>query len=199
MKFKNVFFLVATMSLAACSPPTFGLKPLYPEIICSKGDCAVNCVKEDCVVDSLRPVLRWEAFLPADKRPDEKQMSKIRTVTYDLNIWLSENDSPSCLIYSRRGLPEPRHEVEEPLLPCASYFWTVRARFLVDGKEKVSEWGVSSRPRFWQDPSKSYGPIKESISDELVRRSPVVPHPNLYRFMAPCPEQAEGRRTPRVP
>jgi hypothetical protein len=198
MKFKNIFFLIVTVSLAACSAPTFGLKPLYPENICTQRNRMIFFTE----VDSLRPVLRWETFRPQGvslRSSEAEAISKIRHITYDLNVWLSENDSPSSLIYSRRGLPEPRHEMEEPFLPCAKYFWTVRARFLIDGKERVSEWGISAWPWFWQDPSKFYKSVKGASGDEIVRRSPVVPHPNLYRFMAPCPEKADEPRTPGIP
>jgi hypothetical protein len=186
MTLKNIFFLTAIVSLTACSAPTFGLKPLYPENICRRHDCEIFFTE----VDSLRPVLRWEAFPPEGLRLSEAEaINKIRYITYDLNVWISENDSPSSLIYSRRGLPEPRHEIEEPLLPCANYFWTVRARFLVDGKERVSEWGISAWPE----------PTGAAAADAIVRRSPVVPHPNLYRFMAPCPGKEEKPRTHGMP
>jgi hypothetical protein len=183
MKLKDIFFLSVIVSLAACSAPTFGLKPIYPKNLCSRpqSDCSI-LFRE---VDSLQPVLRWEVFPSEDVRrsSEAEVINRIRNVTYDLNVWISENDYPSSLIYSRRGLPEPRHKIEEPLLPCAEYFWTVRARFLIDGKERVSEWGISAWPE----------PIEVASAAEVVRRLPVVPHPNLYRFMAPCPEKAEGR------
>jgi hypothetical protein len=181
MRPSNIFLIIVAVSLASCSPTfaTFGLKPLYPEN------------KVHASVDSLQPVLRWEPFPSEGMRATAEQISKIRDITYDLNIWLSENDYPFSLIYTRRGLPEPRHKVEESLLPCAKYFWTVRARFLIDGKERVSEWGISATLLFWQDPSKSDGITV--VSDEFLRRFPVVPHPNLYRFETPfCPEETLG-------
>jgi hypothetical protein len=193
VKIKNILFLIATISLAACLTPTFGLKPIYPKNECSEERLDFTDV------DSLQPVLRWETFPPEGIRSDAEQINNIRDITYDLNMWLSENDSPSYQIYSKRGLTKPQYEMEEPLLPCTRYFWTVRARFLVDGKERVSEWGISARPWFWRDPSKFYGTIKVADGDEIVRRSPVVPHPNLYRFGTPCPERAEGTRTFGIP
>lgn len=193
MKFMNIFFLIAIVSVTACSAPIFGLKPLHPENTCRGGPNSKKLEIPFAEVDSLRPVLRWETFPPEGVRYDAEQIGKVRNITYDLNIWLSEHDSPSFLIYSRRGLPEPRHEMEQPLLPCADYFWTVRARFIIDGKERVSEWGVCARPWFWKDPSKIYD-IDMASAEEIVRRSPVVPHPNLYRFMSPCPKKAEEPR-----
>lgn len=182
MKFEHISLLIATIFLAACvTIPTFGLKPIYPINECGRSGIYFT------EVDSLQPVLRWETFPPEQVRSDAEQISKIRNITYDLKVWLSENNSPSSLLYSRKGLPEPRYEIEEPLLLCARYFWTVRARFLVDGKERVSEWGISARP-----------PLKEVYGDDFIRRSPVVPPPNLYRFETPCPGKAEEGRTPWI-
>ena len=186
MTFKNIFFLAAIVSLTGCLAPTFGLKPIYPTNECTGNDRAIFFTE----VDSLQPVLRWETFPPERLRSSQAEaINKIRHITYDLNVWISENDYPSSLIYSKRGLPEPRHQMEDPLLTCTEYFWTVRARFSVDGKERVSEWGISAWPWFWRDPSKVYPDLKKGSGDEIVRRSPVVPHPNLYRFMTPCPSR----------
>jgi hypothetical protein len=183
MKIKNIFFLIATISLAACAAaPVFGLKPIYPKNECSKERIYFT------EVDSLQPVLRWETFPPEKMQSDEEQMCKIRHITYDLKVWLSVNDSPSSVIYLRRDLPEPQDKIDQPLLPCARYFWTVRARFLVDGKERVSEWGISAWPY-----------LRGVYRDEFIRRSPVVPPPNLYRFETPCPEKAKEGRTYGIP
>jgi hypothetical protein len=188
MKGSRFLIAIVTVSLMGCLPltPTFGLRPYYPE-----NRCVGDKIQFDSV-DSLQPVLRWETYPPKAMQPAAEQMGRIHDVTYDLNIWRSENESPSSIIYSRRGLPEAQHKMEEALQPCEGYFWTVRARFRVDGKERVSEWGVSARPWVWRDPSKLYGPTSVSY-DEMVRMSPVVPHPNLYRFETPCPERDEER------
>ena len=193
MKIKNIFFLIATISLASCLTPTFGLKPIYPINECNEERMYYSDVHP------LQPFLRWETFPPEGMWSDAAGINNIKDITYDLNMWLSEDDYPSSLVYSKRGLPGPQHKMEEPLLPCARYFWTVRARFLVDGKERVSEWGISARPWFWRDPSKFYGAIKTVDGNEIVRRSPVVPHPNLYRFETPCPERAEAERNSGIP
>jgi hypothetical protein len=43
-------------------------------------------------------------------------------------------------VYARSELPEPSHQVETPLLPSAKYFWTVRARLMLDGVTRVTPW-----------------------------------------------------------
>ena len=100
MRPSNIFLIIIAVSLASCSPTfkTFGLKPLYPEN------------KVHAYVDSLQPVLRWEPFPSEGMRADAEQISKIRDITYELNIWLSENDYPVSLIYVRtpKSLPGKR-------------------------------------------------------------------------------------------
>ncbi len=106
-------------------------------------------------VDSLRPTLRWESFprredLEADR---EGVLRRVNAVTYDLKIWKAmegyqsrriqrqEIAAPGELVYSRTGLPGPSHRVETPLEPSTQYFWTVRARFKINGRSRVTEWG----------------------------------------------------------
>ena len=87
-------------------------------------------------VGSLRPTGRWEAF------PGEN-------VTYDLRIWESKEypttftSMPTVVgevIYEREGLTENVHTLEEALEPDTVYTWSVRARFVKDGKVRVTEW-----------------------------------------------------------
>jgi hypothetical protein len=44
-------------------------------------------------------------------------------------------------VYRRDGLLRPEHVLEEALAPNARYFWTVRARFELDGATRVTGWG----------------------------------------------------------
>jgi hypothetical protein len=187
MKGSRFLLVIVTVCLMGCHPtrPTFGLRPYYPENECDRPNGKIWFAP----VESLQPVLRWETYPPEGMQRAAEQMGRIHDVTYDLNIWRSENETPSSIIYSRRGLPEAQHKIEEALRPCEGYFWTVRARFRVDGKERVSEWGVSTWPWVWKDPSKQYERPTSVSYDEMVRRSPVVPHPNLYRFTTRCPER----------
>ncbi len=64
-------------------------------------------------------------------------------VTYDLRVWRAEDGFPGTLVYQRTALPEPLHIVERPLKPSSDYFWTVRARFQVNGRTRVTPWAVT--------------------------------------------------------
>lgn len=86
-------------------------------------------------LESSRSTLRWETF------PGEK-------VTYDLRIWESKVGSRTqvgAVVYSREGLSENDHTLEISLSPSTTYTWSVRARFVQDGKVRVTEWSKDSR------------------------------------------------------
>ena len=179
------YFLIFTVLVfsTSCSfkAPVFGLKPEYPE---NRTDTDEIVFVE---VDSLRPTLRWESFPRSqDLREDKEGMLYlIKNVIYDLKIWSAEGDYPYAIICSKQGLREPYYRLEEPLKPCSKYFWTIRARFEIDGKLRVTEWGISQ----WGVPHQIYHHIDIGINSPLAlgRRSPIVPNMALYRFKTPCP------------
>ena len=145
-------FLVACVGTPRPAP-VWGLRPEYPEaLVGSVGHPSPFFVE----VDSPQPVLRWQSF----PRPEDSKNEKIKgitNVTYDLRIWRVTGPyrvrHSSLLdlnhyfvafkivepIYEREGLPQPGHKIEEPLEPFRNYFWSIRARFQVDGQTRVSE------------------------------------------------------------
>ncbi len=132
--------LTIGLVLAGCTSPTaiYGLRPQYPEALVAPGP-RVAFVE----VDSRQPTLRWEAFPTDDDRKtdQEGQLAKINNVTYDLRIFRARRGFPAEPIYTRIGLPEPWHTLDSPLEPSTEYFWTVRARFELDGRPRVTPWG----------------------------------------------------------
>ena len=83
---------------------------------------------------SSRPSLHWETF------PGEN-------VTYDLRIWESKVGSRTQVgqvVYKRDGLTENMHTLETWLSSSTGYTWSVRARFIRDGKARVTEWSKAS-------------------------------------------------------
>jgi hypothetical protein len=119
----------------------FGLKPVDPPAEYSaylffypsmpRDDCSVT-------VDSLQPNLRWQ---PLPSTTTEATAPDPSSVTYELKIWEVSHDAPGDLIYRREALRDPSHALEEPLRPATTYFWSIRARFLVDGQPRVADWG----------------------------------------------------------
>ena len=154
-----ILALGLAFTAAGCTTPvvTSGLRPLDPEV--RHGFSRV---------DSYRPTLRWESFprkqdLGADP---EGRLEGIKDVGYDLKIFKEEAGRPGRLVYRRDGLSEPAHKLEQSLGSATKYFWTVRARFTVDGKRRVTEWGIILPPR----------------AKETPRRSPRIPNRNFYRI-----------------
>jgi hypothetical protein len=160
--------LLLILAAGACAEPAryFGLKPEYPPAIARSGGKEALFSR----VESTRPMLAWEAFPPRDASgfniPDET-MRKVKWVVYDLKVYAEDNGSPGRLVEDQRGLAEPHFQFQSPLTPCAKYFWSVRARFQLEGREEATEWGV----------------IATAGRDRWV---PVVPDPGFYRFEIPC-------------
>lgn len=119
------------------------LEPLYPELVPFR-------VRR---VDTLQPTLRWSEFPREIDRQqlDPAVLQKISDVMYDLRIWDEDVDQNSKgrvwtrrwrnrLIYERIGLAAPQHALEVPFAPASRYYWSVRARFVVDGRPMATRW-----------------------------------------------------------
>ena len=154
--------MALVLVMGGCTAPAeiTGLRPLYPE-------ASTGWAK----VETLRPTFRWEKFpRPRDSKPGGELAKGVRNVTYDLRIWRGDRRRPLELVFERKGLTAPEHQLAKPLAPGTRYFWTVRARFEIGGNPRVLEWGTRRR---------SLGMAGEG------RRWPVVPSPFFYRFDTP--------------
>ncbi|NTV70502.1 MAG: hypothetical protein HGA71_10180 [Azonexaceae bacterium] len=123
----------------------FGLSPIYPPTRGAlTGDRIIGAKFEWFAVEGLRPRFKWEAFpRPGDIAAAPDEMSRISNVRYDLLISREENMAPGALVYHREGLPQPEHTINISLQPDSRYFWTVRARFELDGRTRLTEWGAT--------------------------------------------------------
>lgn len=122
---------------------TFGLGPVYPATRGQlSGDPFFSEYFEWKEVDSIRPTLVWQAFpRDSDRKANPVDMTRVANVRYDLVIARERNQAADELVYRREGLSEPRHVLEISLRPDTHYLWSVRARFTLDGRERVTEWG----------------------------------------------------------
>jgi hypothetical protein len=121
----------------------FGLAPIDPV---TRGQLTGDPIFGDrfewTTIDQLRPTLRWQAFpRPSDIVAAPEEMNKVRNVRYDLAIAREQNLAPVEIVYRRRGLIGTEHSLEQPLTRATRYFWTVRARFELNGEERLTEWG----------------------------------------------------------
>jgi hypothetical protein len=120
----------------------FGLAPVDPPTRGTPTGGSLTEWFEWPGVSSLQPVLRWQAFpREADFAAAPAEMRRLQNVTYDLVIARERNLAPAEIVYRRSGLPAPQHRLETPLEPRARYFWSVRARFELDGRPRVTGWG----------------------------------------------------------
>jgi len=99
-------------------------------------------------VDSVKPTLQWKSFptakdIKADKTGD---LGRISEVTYDLKIWKAEDPPNEDIIHGRTQLKNPSHKIESPLIPLTRYFWSVRVRFKLDGRDIETNWSTCCPP-----------------------------------------------------
>jgi len=143
----------------------FGLHPEYPELRWDQVEVACLSCEEIArtassraftEIDTLRPEFRWQPLVGVKQSADDKAPKKIQDVKYEIRLFTAQRrkffvnlmtdyvrigpELVSGPIYSRSGLVNPRHRIEQSLAPCTKYFWTVRAGFRVDGQTRVTEW-----------------------------------------------------------
>lgn len=145
--------------------PAFGLAPIDPTTRGTATGVSLSERFEWVGVESMQPMLRWEPFpRAADLAAAPAEMSRVKDVSYELVIARERNLAPAETVYRRSGLPRPEHRLDRPLESRARYFWTVRARFELDGRPRVTGWG-----------STHY----------VARDSATVPSSASYRFRTP--------------
>jgi hypothetical protein len=129
-------------------------------------------------------------------------------ISYDLRIWevgrphrdrVRRRDTPKPdLIYEKSGIKENQHRVVKKLRPDSLYYWTVRARFLIDDTERLSEWSmITDMPgKVYQGHELPTGcPSWWSLENSfgcsfryLARYYGYIPHYLFYRFSTPIAE-----------
>lgn len=174
--------------------PYYVLQPIYPEprreLLDLRGALSDKYLggiggMKFTWVDSLQPTLRWETFpRPTDVAGVEGNAGRFSDVTYEFQLFKAVIRSPWAgteiyaagpTVYERTGLHEPQHRLEEPLEPCGRYAWTVRARFKLDSKQRVTEWtgGYGANPPWKYRRSMPYQ-LPFSTRYFLFRASPAV-------------------------
>ncbi len=122
----------------------FGLAPINPA---TRGQLTADTIIDRYFdwkeVNSLRPTLTWERFpRSSDMSAEPDTMSRIKQVSYDLIVAQENNLAPDKIVYQKQGINKNGHTLDIALRSNSRYFWTVRARFELDGQEYVTDWGV---------------------------------------------------------
>ena len=115
--------------------------------------------------DVLQPTMSWEPFYGPH-------------VTYELKIWRSGRLGPDDLVYSRTNIKQASHRLETALGPSSLYYWSVRAHFVDQGKDRITEWSRRS--------------VKHSLIAKIVTSgiAALMPDPvdeGFYAFITPPP------------
>jgi hypothetical protein len=192
--------------------PHYVLGPVYPAL-----DTCIFCERpfskrphraigslEFVEVASVQPTLQWERFPRDHDRIDaDGQYHQISNVRYDLRVFDAAIPSstnivlvPARQVYDARDISEPYHKIESGLNACSDYFWTVRARFRLDGQVRVTEWagafdvaGWSEKPWNLRRGLLSYKQPPDWLAAGLTGMRPPVPDgPEwfYYPFRTPC-------------
>jgi hypothetical protein len=152
---------------SSVSVPHYVLSPIYPVLescfFCGEFPFSRPHSTENRLgfveVNSVQPILRWERFpRDYDLIDTEGRDHQITDVRYDLRVFDKAEMAkerkflvPAQLVYGVRDITKAYHKIETGLNMCGEYFWTVRARFKLDGRVRVTEWAGDYR-RVWQHP-----------------------------------------------
>ena len=196
----KVVSLLLVAGLLACGgcaikPDASGFAPVYPQPSFSgfpiKAERACVGAPGSTIdgldwvpVDSLEPILRWAPFpgthysttLPSKTVPFvDVDPARVSDVTYQVRIWQEQNDQLGELVFECDRVAGTSCKVEPPLRAKTHYYWSIRARFKLDGNERISEWTVSQQPC-------CHGFF---CGRDSARAIGAVPALNAYRFVTP--------------
>ena len=160
--------------------PYYVLAPEYPSVEYSSTPFGATDASypnvEISAVATMPPTLRWEQFPRSweSAGPDGTRPA-ITNVSYELKVFdLLRGEAwpqPGQEVYRATDLAHPEHRITVDLRPCTEYFWTVRARFELSGRTRVTEWAGAYQP--------ALGPGQEPWK---LRRSASVPRPSWFYF-----------------
>jgi hypothetical protein len=124
--------------------PVYVLRPTEPPIL---NQSYVNLKsRRGYPLGELQPSLRWEAWPRGFDIVPGNEPGQAQQVRYDLRIF----GAPGIVVYERRGIIEAEHRLEQPLELCQTYWWTVRARFMLNGAPRATEWTGAYNPWWWR-------------------------------------------------
>ena len=86
------------------------------------------------------------------------------------------------VVYSRERLVDAWHTLDAPLEPSSDYFWSVRAHFVQDGKQRVTEWS-----RYSLTPTKVTNALTMGIAS-LIPKTPGLPMVDMFYPVQDAPQ-----------
>ena len=141
-----------TLSSAIAWIPHYSLAPVYPPVELKLGLQDRSVALLSFAVVGQQPTFEWESFpRKFDGDLATTGNSRIANVRYEVRIFDAVKDEnserramiPNNQVYEANDIGEPFYTIGQALESCAQYFWTVRARFRLDGKERFTHWAAS--------------------------------------------------------
>ena len=178
--------------------PHYVLSPIYPVLdmcfFCEGHPSRAIGNLEFVAVDSIQPTLQWESFPRVyDVINIDGLSQQITDVRYELRIYNAGKPVhsfyggligvPTQLIYDVRDIYSPYHKIGSGLDACKRYFWTVRARFKLDGRSRVTEWAGAFDVADWS--SRPWN-LRKGIVEYKMGMMPDGPEWFYYPFSTPC-------------
>lgn len=160
---------------------TWGLSAEYPQTWGALADSELLAGLVWNKVDTLQPELRWEKFPRAvDFETAPAEMARVSNVTYDLVVAIENRNAPLRVVYRREAIGASSHRLETALEPSRRYFWSVRARFELDGRAHVTEWSRASGNALLEGRALEAWAVEPLLDAQFAS-----PHSGSYRFSTP--------------
>lgn len=131
-------------------------------------------------LSSLNPTFRWETF-PREFDDFTMVGRDPEDVTYEFRLYegkvipVGARDvvAPLRVLHTARGLKDNYYEYPHELTPCTWYFWTVRAKFYLNGYPRIIAWTEVYDSSSEVEVYPSYKKKRNRTGDSKARRWPV--------------------------
>jgi hypothetical protein len=108
------------------------------------GNCGLGALgPKDNMAEDISPLLSWQSFpRESDFSAAAVDMKRVKNVKYDLIVGSGDNGETPEIIYQIEGLTDTSHKLPVRLNSNTRYFWSVRARFDLKGRLRVTDWAT---------------------------------------------------------
>lgn len=109
------------------------------------GNCGLGALGPKAnMAEDLSPLLSWQSFpRESDISADTQNMKQVKNVRYELVVGSGDNGETPDMFYRVKDLSETSHKLPMKLSPNTRYFWSVRARFELNGRQRVTDWATA--------------------------------------------------------
>lgn len=96
-------------------------------------------------IETAQPEFSWTPLEDLLSAPGQPELTSLLShLTYEFRLYTAAEIGlgliPGQLLLERTDLTQPKLQLPSPLESCHTYFWTVRARFRLDGFPRITEW-----------------------------------------------------------